>query len=88
MPSREHGDLRGAERAETILLFPEVEPCPSPIQVVCHMHIEALSQRRFHRAEIKLETQKMSSFLYVHYHILSFCTSAFWTFFLTPFPLC
>src|SRR5437879_3106950 len=42
VPSCERGDFLGAERAETVLLFPEVEQFPSPFQVVCHFHIETL----------------------------------------------
>ena len=38
VPSRQSGDLLVADRAETVLLFPQVQQLPSALEVVCHLH--------------------------------------------------
>lgn len=38
MPPRKLSDFLVAERAETVLLFPEVQELPFPFEVVYHFH--------------------------------------------------
>jgi hypothetical protein len=38
VPARQSGDLLMADRAKTLLVFPEVQQLPSTFQVVCHLH--------------------------------------------------
>jgi hypothetical protein len=47
MPSCELRNLAGAKRAEAILLFPEIEQRPLPLQVVYHFHVEPFFKVRF-----------------------------------------
>jgi len=37
VPSREFGNLLATDGTETVLLFPEVNELPFPLQVVCHL---------------------------------------------------
>ena len=41
MPSRESGNFLVTQRAETVLVFPEVQQLPSSFEVVCHLHAQA-----------------------------------------------
>jgi hypothetical protein len=38
VPSRQSGDFLVADRAETVLLLPQVQQLPSAFEVVCHLH--------------------------------------------------
>ena len=38
MPSRQSGNFLVTKRAETVLLFPEVQQLPSSFEIVCHLH--------------------------------------------------
>ena len=38
VPSRQSGELLVADRAETVLLFPQIQQLPSACEVVCHLH--------------------------------------------------
>lgn len=38
MPSCHAGDFLVADRAKTVLLLPEVQQLPPPLEVVCHLH--------------------------------------------------
>src|SRR5271157_2830640 len=41
VPSCELGDLLLTDRTETVLLFPEGEQLPFPLEIVYHLHAEA-----------------------------------------------
>lgn len=47
VPPSEFGDLLMAERTETVLLFPEREKLPFPLEVVYHFHVETLFKVHF-----------------------------------------
>ena len=47
VPSRQFGNLLIAERAETLLLFPEIEEFPFPLEGVLHFHVKALLEVHF-----------------------------------------
>src|SRR5690242_14171145 len=47
MPSREVRNLAVTERAEAILLLPEIEQRPLPFQVVYHLYVETLFKVHF-----------------------------------------
>ena len=38
MPTGFPGDFLVADRAKTVLLLPEVQQFPPPLEVVCHLH--------------------------------------------------
>ena len=47
VPSRQFGNLLVAEGAETLLLFPEIEEFPFPLEGVLHFHAKALLEVHF-----------------------------------------
>jgi hypothetical protein len=47
VPARQSGDLLMADRAKTLLVFPEVQQLPSALQVVCHLHAYAFFEVHF-----------------------------------------
>ena len=47
MPSCELRNLVVTQRAEAILLFPEVEQCPFAFQVVYHLYVKPFFKVRF-----------------------------------------
>src|SRR6266849_8737116 len=47
VPTRQSGDLLMADRAKTLLMFPEVQQLPSALQVVCHLHAYACFKVHF-----------------------------------------
>jgi hypothetical protein len=47
VPSRQSGYFLVTQRAETVLLFPEVQQMPSPFEVVCHLHLQAFLEVHF-----------------------------------------
>ena len=47
MPARQSGDLLMADRAKTLLVFPEIQQLPSAFQVVCHLHAYAFFEVHF-----------------------------------------
>src|SRR6266487_2335076 len=47
VPARQSGNLLMADRAKTLLVFPEVQQLPSAFQVVCHLHAYACFEVHF-----------------------------------------
>src|SRR5262249_34016112 len=47
VPSCESGDLLVADRAETVLVFPQVQQLPSALEGMCHLHAEAFFEVHF-----------------------------------------
>src|SRR5712691_11129132 len=47
VPARQSGDLLMADRAKTLLGFPEGQQLPSALQVVCHLHAYACFEVHF-----------------------------------------
>ena len=54
MPSRESGNFLVTQRAETVLLFPEVQQLPSSFKVVCHPYVQAFLEVHFPLGVIRI----------------------------------
>ena len=54
MPSRQSGNFLVTDRAETVLLFPEVQQLPSSFEIVCHLHAQAFLEVHFPLGVIRI----------------------------------
>ena len=54
MPSRQSGHFLVTNRAETVLLFPEVQQLPSSFEIVCHLHAQAFLEVHFPLGGIRI----------------------------------
>lgn len=68
MPSRQSGHLLVTKRAETVLLFPEVQQLPSSFEIVCHLHAQAFLEVHFPLGVIRI-CRASDLYLPLHRHI-------------------